>query len=155
LRNSFSLAAAALAAALVSAACGTARDAAGPTDTPSDAASSVKAPPTLLGPTWRLVSLDGREAIPGVRVTAVFGEDDRVAGSAGCNGYFGRATAKGDQLAVGLLGSTLMHCGAEGVMAQEQAYLAALGKATTYRLVGSGLELGPAPGVVTLTFKPE
>ncbi len=111
--------------------------------------------PSLAGPTWRLVSLEGRDALPGVRVTAAFAENDRVSGSAGCNGYFGRAAVTGAQIDVGLLGATLMYCGAFGVMAQEKAYLTALEKAATYRIVGTALELGPAPGVVTLVFKQE
>ena len=52
--------------------------------------SKSAAPPALIGPTWRLASINGREALPGVRVTAVFGADDRVAGTAGCNRYVGR-----------------------------------------------------------------
>jgi hypothetical protein len=41
------------------------------------------------------------------------------------------------------------------VMAQEQAYLAALEKATSYRMAGAEIQLGPAPGVVTLIFMVE
>lgn len=115
----------------------------------------TRVPPSLVGPTWRLTTLEGREAIPSVRVTAVFAEDDRVTGSAGCNRYFGRAAAKSAQLDVGLLATTRMHCGADGVMAQEQAYLAALEKATSYRMAGAEIQLGPAPGVVTLIFMVE
>jgi heat shock protein HslJ len=139
--------------ALVSAACGSTRDAAGPTDTSAAARSS--APPSLVGPTWRLVSLDGREALSGVRVTAVFGDDNRVTGTAGCNRYFGPAVAAAGRLDVGRLGSSRMHCGANGVMTQEQAYLAALERAGAYALRGGELRLGPVPGVVTLVFELE
>ena len=111
--------------------------------------------PALAGPTWRLVTLEGRDALTGVRVTAVFGDDSRVSGSAGCNAYFGRAAVSGEQLTVGLLGTTMMYCGAEGVMAQEAAYHSALEKAKVYRVVDGRLQLGPAAGVVTLVYKPE
>jgi heat shock protein HslJ len=117
--------------------------------------SKTPAPFSLVGPTWRLVSVEGSPAVPGTRVTAVFGEDNRVTGSAGCNRYLGRAAAAGARLDVGVLASTRMYCGGDGVMAQEQAYLAALEKTTTYRIVATGLELGPAPGVVTLVFTVE
>ena len=96
---------------------------------------------------------EGRPVLAGKPVTAVFGDDSRVSGSAGCNGYFGRATVADGQLAVGLLGATRMYCNPEGVMAQEGAYLSALEKATAYRIVGGQLHLGPAPGVVTLVYE--
>jgi heat shock protein HslJ len=118
----------------------------------STAASSV-ATPGLEGRTWRLVSIDGHPALAGVRVTAIFeGEANRVAGSAGCNQYFGSATVKGDRLDVGGLGSTRMFCAADGVMEQETAYLDTLSRVTTYRASGTQLQLGPAPGVMTLVF---
>jgi heat shock protein HslJ len=122
----------------------------------STGASSLSATPSLEGRTWRLVSIDGRPALAGVRVTAIFDEEaSRVAGSAGCNQYFGSAAVKGDRLEVGGLGSTRMFCAAEGVMPQEAAYLDELGKATTYRMVGTQLQLGPGPGVVTLVYEAE
>jgi hypothetical protein len=48
-----------------------------------------------------------------------------------------------------------MHCGANGVMPQENAYLSALAKATVYHVVGTDLQLGPASGAVTLVFTVE
>jgi heat shock protein HslJ len=110
---------------------------------------------SLIGPTWRLVSIDGRDALPGTRVTATFTGDDRVAGSAGCNRYFGGAVSGGDTLKVGRLGSTLMYCGTDGVMAQEQAYLAALEKVTRYRVGAGQLRLGPESSAPTLAFQAE
>ena len=121
--------------------CGTATGTVGPTG-------------TLIGPTWRLVSIEGQAAVPGTHVTAVFGDDDRVAGSAGCNRYQGAAVVRGETLAMSpTMATTMMYCGALGVMPQEQAYLAALQKATAYRISGTRLEMGPAPGVVTLVFQ--
>ncbi len=117
--------------------------------------SKTAAPPSLAGPTWRLVTLEGRAVLSSTRVTAVFADDSRVSGSGGCNRYFGRAAATGEQLAVGLLGTTLMHCGADGVMAQEGAYYGALEKAKAYRVVDGELRLGPAPGAVTLAYRAE
>jgi heat shock protein HslJ len=130
--------------ALTLAACGASQDALGPSGGMS-----------LIGPTWQLVSLEGRAAVAGSRVTAVFAEGDRVSGSAGCNSYFGRARAADGRLAVRGLGSTLMYCTAEGVMPQEQAYLAALERAAVFGIAGTELRVGPAPGVVTLVFRAE
>jgi heat shock protein HslJ len=111
--------------------------------------------PALVGPTWRLVTLEGRDIVAGTHVTATFDDKSRVSGSGGCNRYFGGATVAGDELSVGRLGSTMMYCGAEGVMPQEQAYYAALEKAKTYRIVDGELRLGPHPGVVTLVYRTE
>jgi heat shock protein HslJ len=142
LRHVFRLAA--LAAAVVtSAACGRSGDL---TSSRTDAATA------LVGPTWRLASLEGHAVVPGSRVTAVFGEDGRVSGSAGCNAYTGRAIPSTGRLEVGLMATTMMYCNLYGVMPQEQAYLALLEKATAYRLDGRLLQLGPAPGVATLVF---
>jgi heat shock protein HslJ len=116
--------------------------------------SKTRVADAVVGPTWRLVAMEGRPVLPGTRVTAEFTTDDRVAGSAGCNRYFGRAGVKGGgQLSVGLLGSTRMYCGADGVMDQEQAYFAALQNATTYQLANGELRLGPGGGASTLVFR--
>lgn len=150
--------AAVVATAFLSAACARTGDSTIPTELPSGSASSgsqTAAPTSLVGPTWRLVSLAGRETLPGTRVTAAFAADDRVSGSAGCNGYFGRASVTDARLEVGRLGSTLMYCGADGVMAQEKDFLAAMEKATSYRVVNGQLQLGPAQGAVTLVFRVE
>jgi heat shock protein HslJ len=143
-------------AGMVMTACGSTTGAVGPTDTSNaveGAGSGQALLPSLVGPTWKLVSIEGRAAVPGTRVTAVFGEDDRVAGSAGCNHYTGGAAVRGESLAVSPLARTMMHCGSPGVMPQEQAYLAALQEVATYRIAGTRLELGPAPQVVTLLFE--
>jgi heat shock protein HslJ len=115
--------------------------------------SKTRASSALLGSTWRLSSINGREALAGVRVTAVFAAE-RVAGSAGCNRYFGGATVDGAQLNVGLLASTMMHCG-DVVMPQEHEYLSTLEKAKAYRILGSELRLGPSPDSTTLVFRLE
>ena len=73
--------------------------------------SKTRVDPALVGPTWRLTALNGSPALDDVRVTAVFGDDGRVTGSAGCNRYFGGARADGAQITVGVLASTRMHCG--------------------------------------------
>jgi len=116
---------------------------------------SQTAAATLVGPTWRLATLEGRGVVAGTHVTAVFDGDRRVSGSGGCNRYFGGAAATGEQLAVGRLGSTMMYCGPEAVMAQEGAYYAALEQAKAYRIVDGELRLGPAAGVVTLVYRAE
>ena len=106
----------------------------------------------IVGPTWRLVSIDGQLPIEGTTLTAIFSEDARVAGSAGCNRYFGRANAVTGRMLVGPLGSTLMACEANGVMTQEQRFLELLQAASSYSVIGDELRLGPSGNTVTLVF---
>ncbi len=118
---------------------------------------SPNAPPggtggVIVGPTWRLISIDGHPPIEGTTVTAIFSEDARVAGSSGCNRYFGRANAETGRMLVGPLGSTLMACEANGVMTQEQRFLELLQASATYSVVGDELRLGPSPSQTTLVF---
>ena len=112
-------------------------------------------PLSLVGPVWRLVSVEGRATVAGTRITAAFEGDDRVSGSAGCNRYFGRAAAVGGRLDVGPLASTRIFCADDGVMEQEQAYLAALERSRSYRIEGGTLHVGPSPSRVTLVYEAE
>lgn len=110
---------------------------------------------SLLGATWRLVEVNGQKALAGVSVTAMFAAPNSLSGSGGCNRYFGTAVTDNGKLTVGALGATRMYCAEDGVSAQEDAYFQALGKATTYRLVGAELRLYPAQGEATLVFERE
>jgi heat shock protein HslJ len=117
--------------------------------------SKTPAPVHPAGPTWRLTSLEGRPALGTVKVTAVFGEDSRVSGSGGCNRYTGGAAFEGARVQIGAVAATRMYCFGDGVMAQEDAYFAALSKAASYRVEGDELLLGPSPDRVTLVFTRE
>ena len=118
----------------------------GPTTPPEPDAGS------LVGPTWSLTTLAGQPVLEGTKLTAEFSGEDRVAGNAGCNSFFGEARVDGGRLSVGPLGSTLMACVRDGVMEQEGRYLASLQAATRYTLSGDQLRLGPAAGETTLVF---
>ena len=75
-----------------------------------------------------------------------------MAGSAGCNRYFGRADAVTGRMRIGPLGSTLMACEANGVMTQEQRFLELLQGASSYSVIGDQLRLGPSANTITLVF---
>jgi heat shock protein HslJ len=107
---------------------------------------------SLVGPDWSLTTLGGQPVLEGTKLTAEFSTEDRVAGNAGCNHYFGRARAEAGRLSVGTLGSTLMACLRDGVMEQEARYLASLEAATSYSIHGDELRLGPSAGEATLVF---
>jgi heat shock protein HslJ len=78
----------------------------------------------------------------GTEVTAEFGKDGKLTGSAGCNTYHGRYKAENGAISIDALSATEMACtGPPGVMEQEQAYLSALPRAVKYTVEGSRLSL--------------
>ena len=105
---------------------------------------------------WVATSLGTTPILPGTTIDVVFGEDNKLAGTAGCNRYSAACTIDGERVTVGPAVATRMYCGApEGIMEQEAAYFAALQKAKVSRVVDGRLQLGPAAGVVTLVYEAE
>ncbi|WP_067050400.1 META domain-containing protein [Methanofollis ethanolicus] len=114
------------------------------------------APEPIVGTEWTLASYHTGDAISsviaGTTVTAVFGEDGKVTGSAGCNHYFGSYTVDGAEMTVGALGSTEMYCEKPGVMEQESTYLRLLGTVASFSIEGEELTLLDANGTKVLMF---
>lgn len=105
----------------------------------ADAAPPARQP-ELPGTRWELTVLRGAAPVAGTSVTAEFTED-RIAGSAGCNRYFGPVTLGAGTITVpGPLGTTMMACD-PAVMAQETAYLTAVQGARAYSLEADRLTL--------------
>ena len=73
-------------------------------------------------------------------LTAAF-EGDRVAGSGGCNRFFGGFKTEGQQLNISQLGSTNMACEPTAVMSQESNSLQALQGAQRYEVTPQGLTI--------------
>ena len=91
--------------------------------------------------------------IEGSEVSAVFDSDGEVSGSTGCNSYSGPFETDGDALSIGPLAATEMFCEEpEGVMDQEQAFLAAMENAAVYELAEDRLTLRDADGATQVTF---
>jgi heat shock protein HslJ len=114
-------------------------------------------PVALTGTEWTAVGINnGAEAIvstqAGVTVTATFGSDGTVSGSAGCNTYSGSYTVDGDAIEIGPLASTQKACEPTDLMTQEAAFLAAMENATTYSIDGSILELRDDSGALQVDF---
>jgi heat shock protein HslJ len=92
--------------------------------------------------------------IIGTEITANFGEDGLLAGNAGCNGYSADYETDGNNISIGPAVSTEMAClDIEGVMEQEQRYLAALGTAASYKIDGLNMEMRTADGALVATFQ--
>lgn len=101
--------------------------------------------PVLTGTEWRMTGYDGKDgfapALGHVTVSATFGADGRLTGSAGCNEYRGKYTQAGDTLNIGtLILMTRKACPAQ-TLDQERAYLIALRSATGVELSGQQLLL--------------
>jgi heat shock protein HslJ len=116
------------------------------------AACSCTGANRLRDTSWELESLAGKDALPATTITLEF-SDDQVSGTAGCNHYGGGYRAGADSLRVSDIFATEMWCeGPEGVMEQEQAYLAALSGAASYRIDGGRLEMLDGTGAQVLVF---
>lgn len=99
----------------------------------------------LSGTRWTAQSISGRPV--GERAPTIEFSADRISGTGSCNRYFGsyEVGGEGDALQISQIGSTEMAC--EGpIMAQEQAYFAALSATHSYRLVEDTLVLSGADG---------
>jgi len=67
------------------------------------------------------------------RATLSFPEPGQVAGLGSCNRFSGTVTIDQDRMRFGPLAATKMAC-PEAIMDQERRYLAALGRATRFRI---------------------
>ncbi len=106
----------------------------------------------LTGVTWTLTSLLGHDPLPlGSYLDATF-QNGAVRGSAGCNSFGGPYTATADgAFNITELSSTAVGC-SDPVIAREDAYLSALGRASAYDIVGDSLTL-KAGGVDVAVFQ--
>ena len=112
----------------------------------------------LAGTSWAVRAYNnGKQAVTtliiGTEMTAIFGEDGALSGSAGCNTYNAPYQTDGDSITIGPAASTRMMCAEpEGIMEQETQYLAALSTAATYKIDGSRLEMRTAEGSIVANF---
>jgi heat shock protein HslJ len=103
---------------------------------------------------WATGSGAVSSVLAGTEIDALFSDDGRVTGSAGCNRYFADFNRTGTSPGFGPVGSTKMYCGEpDGRMAQEQAYLSLLATAAGYEIDGSRLILKDSGGSQILTFR--
>ena len=112
----------------------------------------------LAGTSWIVTGYNnGNQAVISpiidTELTLSFGDDGTVNGSAGCNGYSSTYEANGSSIAFGMMTSTMMACAEpEGIMEQEQRYLAALEAAARLNLRGDRLELRRADGALAVSL---
>ncbi|PKL61429.1 MAG: META domain-containing protein [Methanomicrobiales archaeon HGW-Methanomicrobiales-2] len=120
--------------------------------------ASTSTPGAVAGPSWSLDSyLAGNgtlvPVLPGTEITAAFGPDGKVTGSAGCNGYGGDYRLDGTTLSVSSLVQTLKLCTEpEGIMEQEARFMDLLGSAAECRIEDDRLIITDAEGTDVLVF---
>jgi heat shock protein HslJ len=112
----------------------------------------------LAGTSWTLISgLSGSgtwNVLAGTMITATFGEDGQVSGSAGCNNYFAAYQSRLNSLTVGKAATTRMTCeNPAGIMNQETLYLSNLEGAATYAFEGDLLMVSDTTGKTLLTYR--
>jgi heat shock protein HslJ len=107
----------------------------------------------ITGRDWSLVSMHGKEALAGTKVTLKL-ENEHAGGSAGCNSYGGQYTLQGTKLSFQDTAQTLMACmDPAGVMDQEAAFTQALTQVTSFQVTSGRLELMNAAGETLLVFE--
>lgn len=112
----------------------------------------------LAGTSWTATGINNGQAavtslVAGTEITANFGADGSLTGSAGCNNYNATYQTEGNGLIISPATTTRMACSQpEGLMAQEMQYLAALETVATYQLQGDKLELRTAEGALAVIF---
>lgn len=113
--------------------------------------SGTNSDPT--GRTWNLTELEGDAVVEGTTVDLTITEDS-ISGNAGCNSYNGSVEldTEASTMTVGPdVVSTMMAC-EEPIMTQEQKYLDALTRVTSYQLAPDELILMDAEGIAIATF---
>jgi heat shock protein HslJ len=112
----------------------------------------------LPGSSWLVRGYNnGKQAVVsviiGTELTAIFTTDGNLNGSSGCNTYNSSYQVDGESIAIGPAITTLRACAEpEGIMAQEEQYLAALQTAATYKINGERLEMRTAAGSKVADF---
>jgi heat shock protein HslJ len=124
------------------------------------AGGKLNQPPQVEGRLWTLVEyagLDGstQPVLPATEISATF-QGGRLSGSAGCNIYSGAYSVTGSALTLSGTAGTLRLCpGPPGIMEQEAAYLAALGRVAQFAVTQQGLTLYDRDGAILLTYAPQ
>jgi heat shock protein HslJ len=109
----------------------------------------------LEGTAWLVTGYNnGKQAVvsvvAGSEITMTFA-NGQVTGVAGCNNYNAPYTVEGDKLTIGPAASTRKTCPGEGVMEQEQQFLAALATVAKWQIDGDKLTLRSTDGAMAVT----
>ena len=117
----------------------------------------VYTPLALVGTNWTCIAYNnGRGGLQGTlatsTITAKFGEDGTLTGNGGVNTYNTTFKTSGSSVTIDAAIATTRMAGPADVMAQEEAYLAALPRATTFTIEGNELWLRDASGAAQAQY---
>jgi len=106
---------------------------------------------------WRLDAIDKGGSlsplIADTQITAQFGANDDLNGTAGCNNYTSNYYVTGQGMTISNVSSSIQMCtGPEGVMDQESLYLQLLPQVGMFKVEGSKLTLSSNSGQVLLVY---
>ena len=115
---------------------------------------------SLVGTNWKLETFNDallhKPPLDKSEITAIFGTDGGLYGSAGCNSYRTKYQVGGEAITISPAATTRMACSEPvGVMEQESTYLSLLESAKTYKIIGYRLELYDEGDQLILTFLSE
>lgn len=120
-----------------------------------DATSNGPGDEPLENTYWKLETVGDREAVAIDEAReahlVLHAEDNRLAGSTGCNRMMGQYELEGDRLSFAQVATTMMACPGE-VMTLERAFLDALGSVDTWQVDGKALTLVDAEGEALARF---
>ncbi len=124
----------------------------------SDGQQLVFSAAALAGTQWQLTYY-GQEyaptpAISDTEVTLTFQDEAQLGGSSGCNLFGGKYQVDGSAIVISQVFSTMKACPVGNIMQQEQAFLAALQSAISYKIDGNTLTMVYAEGQLTFTRLP-
>ncbi len=122
----------------------------------SEASSSLP----LQNTSWSLMSyFDGvgasRNVLSSTSITAIFGEDGQLNGSADCSTYAANYTEDGSSISIGVPSVTQLCEETTGITEQESDYISVLPMATSYEISSSFLTISDASGRVILQYTAE
>ena len=107
----------------------------------------------LAGMQGQATAINGEPVLEGTTLTASFGQDGSLNGSAGCNSYSTEYAVNGSQLSISPASATGMLCAEpEGIMEQESAFLAALESARSFSIEGGELYILDGSGGAVIEF---
>lgn len=117
-------------------------------------------PAGVSGTSWKLSGFNNGQGafvdvFSGTEITAIFGEDGTLSGTAGCNSYTTQYQVDGSSITISMPASTMMMCSEpSGIMEQESQYLASIQKATSFVNLGAVLYLADAQNLPVAYYTP-
>jgi len=107
-------------------------------DTRQQDKQAIQNQPSLTGTSWWVEDIAGKGVIDRSHTSIEFTEDGKVAGSTGCNRYFGSAEIDGSNISFGPLAGTRKMCPAS-LMDQEMKFFRAMGNVKSWEIADTDL----------------